>query len=488
MKNSEYWRKRQEELQNLLLEPSENYVKEIEAGYKEAIRELEGRISVWYQRFAVNNNVDIVATKKMLTAGELEELRWDLKEYIAKAQEGSTWARELENVSARVHISRYKALMLQVQDCIENLYIGRDNTLENIVKGVYTESRYRNAYEMYLRSGRETAFDVVDTDKLNRLIAKPWTVDGKNFSDRIWDNKEKLVKTLNQEFTRAFAVGFNPQTVVDRVTKKLDTDRYNAGRLVMTESAYFATKGQIDCYNSLDVEEYEVIGTLDSLTCSTCGSMDGKHYPVTAMEAGATAPPFHPNCRCTTVPYFDDEFTEGEERVARDEEGNTYYTKAKTYEEWKAENLRENGVANDDENDIIKEKEESENNEVHYVGKIDRNIYSCITEDIVTEDVIITDERIRHIKERHPDDFEKYQRYMTEIIENPDYIINGNKPNSALVLKEFSEDGEQFKTVLRIITSKDNTNFKNSIITFMRINKQEWERLLRNKRILYKKE
>lgn len=340
MKSRDYWRKRQEDLQNLILEPSESYVKEIEKGYREALKELESRISLWYQRFAYNNNVDIVTARKMLNKGELAELKWDLQEYIKRAQEGSTWAKELENASARVHISRYQALQLQVRDCIESLYAGRENKLKDILGDVYTESEYHNAYEIYLRTGREIAFDVVDMDKLNRLLAKPWTVDGKNFSGRIWDNKDKLIRTLNQEFTQAFAMGFNPQQLIDRVAKKMDSDRYNAGRLIMTESAYFATKGQIDCYKSLDVEEFEVIGALDSLTCSTCGSIDGKHYPVTAMEAGSTAPPFHPNCRCTTVPYFDDEFTEGEERAARDKDGNTYYTKAKTYEEWKKDNVR----------------------------------------------------------------------------------------------------------------------------------------------------
>ena len=125
---------------------------------------------------------------------------------------------------------------------------------------------------------------------------------------------------------------------------------------------------------------------------------------------------------------------------------------------------------------------------MYIVGKIDRNIYKCKTDDIVTEDVIITDERISHIKERHPNDYERYYKYMKEVIEKPDFIISGNKPNTALILKEFSYGDEQFKTILRLITSFDNTNFKNSIITFMKINNREWERLLRNKEILYKKE
>lgn len=125
---------------------------------------------------------------------------------------------------------------------------------------------------------------------------------------------------------------------------------------------------------------------------------------------------------------------------------------------------------------------------MHIVGKINRDIYKCITEDIVTDEVIITDERINHIKERHPYDYERYYFYLKEVIEKPDYILCGNKPNSALILKEFFEGKEQFKTILRLITPSDDSNFKNSIITFMKINNKEWERLLRNKETLYKKE
>lgn len=127
-------------------------------------------------------------------------------------------------------------------------------------------------------------------------------------------------------------------------------------------------------------------------------------------------------------------------------------------------------------------------NDVHKIGNIDINKYKCVTEDIKTSDVIITDERIQHIKDRHPNDYEKYYRYMSEVVANPDYIVEANKPNTALILKAFSENGEQFKTVLRLITSSDDCNFKNSIITFMKINEKEWQRLLRNKKILYKLE
>ncbi len=93
-----------------------------------------------------------------------------------------------------------------------------------------------------------------------------------------------------------------------------------------------------------------------------------------------------------------------------------------------------------------------------------------------------------HIKERHPDDYELYYGYLRKVVEEPDYIIESNKPNTALILKEVVEsDEKKFKTVLRLKTPKDNAEFKNSIITFMKINQKEWSRLLRNKQILYRK-
>lgn len=122
---------------------------------------------------------------------------------------------------------------------------------------------------------------------------------------------------------------------------------------------------------------------------------------------------------------------------------------------------------------------------MHTVGKINKDIYKCITEDITTDEVIITDERIAHIKERHPLDYERFYSYIPEIIETPDYILKSTKPNTAMILKEIAGEKEKFQLVLRIKTSEDNKEFKNSIITFLKVNERTWNKYLRNKVILY---
>lgn len=102
--------------------------------------------------------------------------------------------------------------------------------------------------------------------------------------------------------------------------------------------------------------------------------------------------------------------------------------------------------------------------------------------------IIITDTQIHHIKDRHPNDYERFSKYFSDIVSSPDYIIESNKVNTAVILKEIIDDGEKFQTVLRLITSKDPDGYKNSIITFLKIDEKRWKRYLRTKKILYKRE
>ncbi len=125
---------------------------------------------------------------------------------------------------------------------------------------------------------------------------------------------------------------------------------------------------------------------------------------------------------------------------------------------------------------------------MHYVGKIDREIFSCISSNIATDEVIITDERVAHIRERHPGDYERYVEYLTQIVEAPDYILAANKPNSALLLKSFEENGKNYKLILRFVTTTEDVNYKNSVITFQKVETRRYLRYIKSDKVLYKRE
>lgn len=117
---------------------------------------------------------------------------------------------------------------------------------------------------------------------------------------------------------------------------------------------------------------------------------------------------------------------------------------------------------------------------------LDIGIYQCVSPNLRIREVIITEERIEHIKLHHPNDYERFCAYIPEIILHPAYIIADVRPNTAIVLKQVVERGEYFRLALRLVTPSDHPDYKNSVITFMKIREKEWKRMLRNKKILYK--
>lgn len=111
--------------------------------------------------------------------------------------------------------------------------------------------------------------------------------------------------------------------------------KYCARRLLRTESAYFSPLARKKMYEDEGAAHYEIVATLDSSTSDICKAMDKKSFLAKDYVIGATAPPFHPFCRTTdTFSQEDSWFTEGS-RIARDEDGESYYVPADmAYQEW----------------------------------------------------------------------------------------------------------------------------------------------------------
>lgn len=339
MKNSDYWKQRFEQLESAQNKKGAQAYAEIEALYKEAQKEIEGKIAVWYQRFADNNNISMAEARKWLTGKDLKEFKWDVQEYIKHGEENALnqqWMKELENASAKYHISKLEALKLNTQNSLETLFAKQHGITSKTVKDAYKSDYYHTAYE--LQKGFGLGWDIagIDQNQLEKVISKPWAADGYNFSERIWNNKDKLVDTVHKELTQNIMLGADPQKAIDNIAKKMNTSKLNAGRLVMTEEAYFSSAAQKECFDELDVEKYEILATLDSHTSDICRSLDGKVFDMKDFQPGVTAPPFHVYCRSTTVPYFDDDFGVPDERAARDENGEAYYVPDDMkYPEWK---------------------------------------------------------------------------------------------------------------------------------------------------------
>lgn len=373
MTNAEYWKQRFTQLEAAQNRKGATAYLEMEKQYKAAQNELEAQIARWYKRFADSNGISLAQAKQWLKGQDLAEFKWDVKEYIKYGKENAingAWMQELENASSKFHISRLEALQIQTQNSLETMFAQQMGTMKKALSDVYASGYYHTAYTVQQGFGLGWDIAGLDQAQIEKVLSKPWAVDGYNFSTRIWNSKTKLIGEVHNELSKNLLTGADPQKAIDSLAKKMGTSKSNAGRLVMTEQAYFSSAAQKDCFNDLDVEEYEIVATLDSHTSDICRSLDGKVFKMSDYKPGVTAPPFHVYCRSTTAPHFKDNF-DAEERAARGADGKTYYVPDDvTYSEWKKAfvdgdksgfaEVQKNHFSRTEKRGTIKPKEQSE--------------------------------------------------------------------------------------------------------------------------------
>ncbi len=342
LREAAYWRERLNILRAANAKMSAQTYKEVEAAFNLAQRDIQRDIDAWLTRVAKNNGiVDMAAARRLLDAGELKEFKWDVNEYIRHGKENAVsgkWTKQLENASARVHISRLEALKIQTQNHLETAFAVENNAVEGLAKDVYKSGYYRTVYEM--QKGTGIGFDIagLDTKRLDAVAHKPWSLDARTFSDRIWGQKDKMVGALHQEIIRNCIYGRSQKDAAKAleqyVKKDVKNAEYCARRVIVTETAYFSALSQRDGLLELDCEWYEIDLPIDARSCPLCRDMNGRHFKISEFEVGATAPPFHPYCaNGAIIPYFDDDF----DVDTSEREGAREISEDVSYEKWQQE-------------------------------------------------------------------------------------------------------------------------------------------------------
>lgn len=350
-----YWKERFSILNQASAEYGQAVYVQIESAFAAAQRDIQRDIDAWYARFAGNNGITLPEAKKLLNSRELSELKWDIGQYIKYGKQNAIdgkWAKQLENASARFHITRLEALQLRTQQALEKAFGNELDAVDDMIRRTVTNDYYRTAFE--LQRGIGVGFDIgeISSRELDRIVKKPWTADGRTFSDRIWAKKQQMIGDLHNELTRCCIYGRSQKDAIARLEQYVDKNvknaKYCARRIVVTEQAYFSSRSQYDALKELNVVEYEI--DLPTTGCDICREMNGRHFPMSAYEVGSTAPPFHPNCENGgIIPYFDDnEFAlpDGKETKTLSEDTS--------FEEWERKFVKGEGLTNDVERDIIK--------------------------------------------------------------------------------------------------------------------------------------
>ena len=387
MKNKDYWRKRFLYNQIFNAKRMDRVSEEYAELFKGLIKELDKEITYWYLQFAKDGELTSLKSKKMLNQEQLKQIKTDVYDFIKKAKENGInedYTKELDYIYNRVRLNRLELLRSVIDMELIDLYNKIDKSLKNELEQTYTEAQGRTVYEISKGNGKLIEWSLPTKEMIDVILLQPWASDGRNFSDTLWGNKAKLLNALETELRKGFVMGKSVEqitkTMRDKIynpKQKTKTAEYQVRRIVHTEIGHFAEESKTKVLQDLDVKKYEIDATLDSHTCSVCGSKDKEVYSYDDRIEGVNAPVFHPFCRCTTAPYFPDDF-EDSERFARDKDGNPIYVpNSMKYSEYYEKYLK-NNINNDIikvEKTTTKYKPNSITQVINKKGGIDRNYY-----------------------------------------------------------------------------------------------------------------
>lgn len=347
-----YWEQRAIDSIGRMESAVDGALPELVKSFEQAKRDLNDTVFKFYARYAKNNSISLDEAQKVLSLSELRDFHGDLKEFEQLAKDSiGTFNLQVDNLSVKARITRYEALLTQCDGVLQKLYQEQKRQIEGVATDVYTSEYYRRLFDIEQYTGFQFKFSKPADSAIQKVLEQP--VQGMDISEHLWrqdiDTGFKIRQTLNN----MFVTGRPPQDFADQLQKQIgavrvDADgnvtgagkKYEAYRLLYNESAHATGQANYQAYEDDGIEEYEIVAALDKTTCDTCGSLDGKHYPLSKKVEGVNYPPLHVNCRCVAAPYIDvGNFSSS--RMARDPvTDKSVPTEAQTYEEWAKNNIQ----------------------------------------------------------------------------------------------------------------------------------------------------
>ena len=145
------------------------------------------------------------------------------------------------------------------------------------------------------------AFTTIDRQGAMQLLNAIWCADGLNFSQRVWNNTNKLIETLNEELLHCVIVGKKTSDLKRLLQDRFSVSYSTADRIARTEISHIQNVAAKQRYEDYGIREFQVWADKDERRCDVCGKLHKKKFNVNE----ASPVPVHPNCRCSIIPVVE---------------------------------------------------------------------------------------------------------------------------------------------------------------------------------------
>lgn len=295
MNSEDYWRKREEQHIAQMIKDEKQMKKAIAERFQVAIDNINKEIDANWQRFAGKEGVSLTEAKKVSMEMDVKAFVRKAKQYVKTKDFSKTANDELRLYNVTMRVNRLELLKSQVG--LELIALSDDldkYTIDLLTKeGIAEATRQAGILGETIFDGYKDFVDAVVSGSFHSAT----------FSERIWGNMEAFKAELDKMLVQTVTQGKNPRDMAKKLRNLFDSSKYEAERLMRTESARVQTEMQNQSYKKYGIDEYEYIA--EPTACSICLPLNGKIFKVKDLSPGQNASPMHANCRCSTAPYVE---------------------------------------------------------------------------------------------------------------------------------------------------------------------------------------
>jgi len=303
-KSKQYWLDRMLARDKAAKLSEDKLLEELNRYYTDSYIAIEKELNNFYVKYATENGLSYNQARKILTPKDIREYSskiGELKKLYEETKDMNVYLK-MQEIGSRANVTRLQSLL----DSIDiELIKSANNTQISIEQ--HLSNMYKRSYKQALED-IGTSNKAINSRAVKEALSYPWS--GRNFSERIWGNKASTMNVLKEAISKGIIQGQSIQKMAKNIMDKEKVSKYNAERLVRTETNFHMTKGHIDGYRESGVvKAVEICVHWDERTCPDCESMDREVIPLNEISYGSNVPPFHAFCRCTVVPVLkgDDE-------------------------------------------------------------------------------------------------------------------------------------------------------------------------------------
>ena len=423
----------------------------------------------------------------------LEELKNNYTKALKEIKQRIKELQSSEITQSKIYQIQYQQnLEKQLTALIDVLSNDNINSINEYLAKTYKDGFIGTQYHM--QSEGVPFIMPLDQESIVKSIQRK-TEDMK-LSQRLYKNANELKKNIKAEITRGLSQALTYSKIARNISLYSEADMNKAYRIARTEGGRVQSEAKFEAMKKAKDNGADVVkqwdSTLDDRTRETHARLDGQiqeideTFKIDGKEAmyphGFGIAEEDINCRCVVLERARSAVKD-EGKFTKIIDGNLVEFKdVKSYNDFKEKYFDFYEKQN------MTPEENKGAEKLILIGKLDKNKLGKYKNRILTENVILTTERIEHIKEHHPGDYEKYGDYITEIINEPDYVLNDNKNiDTVLFMKTIDIEDKNIQLVIRLNTNKNESDKQNSILTLWKVKNKTYKQMIRNKEILWQK-